>query len=209
MNETTIINKDHWWPTPIWYFDIDPSLFDFKKITEEAYEIRKADGGRTISNYGGWQSNSVDMEKDTEMNKMMKYIEDKVGACFNDIGARDTVNKKITDYWININKRGDYNRIHTHALSTLSGCVYLKTDKDSGNILFHRNASDDYYYLELTHHQDGSGSDTNPYQFSHIFYEPVPYRVLVFPSILPHSVDASKSDEDRISIAFNFSKNWG
>ena len=200
------INKDHWWPTPIWFFDVDTSSYDFDKIKDEIYLIRGVDKGRVISNYGGWQSNSIDMKQDTEMNKLMKHIEEVSKLCFKDVGARESVNTSITDYWININKKGDYNKLHNHALSTLSGCVYIQCNKESGNILFHRNASDDYYYLELTHTKDNDNS--NPYQFSHIFYEPIKARVLVFPSIIPHSVEANRSDEDRISLAFNFSKNW-
>lgn len=203
-----MVNKDHWWPTPIWFFDIDPSVIDFDKVIDEVYRIKQIDQGRVISNYGGWQSNNIDHTQDTEINKLMKHIEEQSSFCFADIGARDSVNKTLTDYWININKKGDYNRIHNHALSTLSGCVYIQCNEDSGNILFHRNASEDYYYLELTHTKDNKDVDTNPYQFSYIFYKPIKYRVLVFPSILPHSVNANKSDEDRISIAFNFTKNW-
>ena len=200
------IKKDHWWPTPVWFFDIDPTTIDFDKVKEEIYKVKSIDEGRSISNYGGWQSNSLNLTQDTEMNKLMRKIEEASSTCFKDVGARPTVNRKITDYWININQKGDSNNVHNHALSTLSGVVYIECEKNSGNILFHRNGAESYYYLELTHNDDKNNN--NPYQFSHVYYECIKYRVLIFPSYLSHSVEGNKSDTDRISIAFNFAKNW-
>jgi hypothetical protein len=200
------IKKDHWWPTPIWFFDLNPTTIDFEKVKDEIYRVRSVDKGRKISNYGGWQSNDLDLSQDTEMNKLMKNIEEAASYCFDDVGARPSANRKITDYWININKKGDSNIPHVHALSTFSGVVYIECEEDSGNILFHNNAAENYYYLELTHSKDKDKN--NPYQFSHVFYSCIKYRVLIFPSILLHSVEPNKSDKDRISLAFNFAKNW-
>ena len=200
------IKKDEWWPTPIWYFDIDHTQIDFEKIKNEIYRVKEIDEGRGISNYGGWQSNSLNLTQDTEMNRLMKAIEDATANCFTNVGARPTVNKKITDYWININKKGDHNTPHIHPLSTLSGVVYIECNEKSGNIVFHRNPSENYYYLELTHTE--IEDKNNPYGFSYVYYPSVKYQVIIFPSYVLHSVEGNKSDEDRISIAFNFAKNW-
>lgn len=200
------IKKDDWWSTPIWYFDIDPTQIDFNKIKEEIYRVKKVDKGRSISNQGGWQSNSLNLTQDTEMNRLMRAIEDASAHCFTSVGARPTVNKKITDYWLNINQKNDYNRPHIHPLSTLSGIVYIECNENSGDTMFHRNPAENYYYLELTHAD--AEDTTNPYGYSHVYYPCIKYRVVIFPSYILHSVEGNKSDEDRISIAFNFAKNW-
>jgi uncharacterized protein (TIGR02466 family) len=198
------IKKDNWWPTPIWCFDADPTQIDFDKIKEEAYEIKAHDQGRAVSNYGGWQSNDLDLTKDNETNKLLKFIEQGVACCLDDVGAGPKVNKMITDCWVNINKKGDGNHPHIHPSSTLSGVVYIQGNDKSGNIRFHSNSPENYYYLELTNnHFD---TQTNPYNFSYVFYPCEKYKVIVFPSILLHSVEPNNSDEDRISLAFNVGK---
>jgi uncharacterized protein (TIGR02466 family) len=199
------IKKNHLWPTPIWYFDIDPTQINFNKVKKEICKIKTFDKGRIASNYGGWQSNIIDIIKNTEINNLMRKIEEASELCFKDIGARTTVNKKITNYWININKKGDGNSPHIHPGCTLSGVVYVECEQDSGNITFYRDAAENYYYQELT--WDQNNSVINPYQISHIYYQCIKYRVILFPSYLSHSVEANKSDKDRISIAFNFNKN--
>ena len=199
------IKKDDWWPTPIWCFDIDPTQIDFDKVKDEIYRVKKVDEGRTISNYGGWQSNKLNLNQNTEMNKLMHNIEEVASHCFDDIGAGENVSRNITDYWININKKHNFNIPHNHPLSFLSGVVYIESNKDSGNILFHRNSAEDYYYLELTANK--KGSENNSYGFSYIYYPCTKYKVILFPSYLSHSVEGNKSESDRISISFNFGKN--
>ena len=92
-------------------------------------------------------------------------------------------------YWFNINPKGGFNNIHTHnipdmwlsQISILSGVYYISVPVDSkSNINFYTDAE-----------------------------EKIPFNVnngdlLIFDPDLPHNVDTNQSDDDRISMAFNF-----
>ena len=85
--------------------------------------------------------------------------------------------------WGNISSKTHYNNIHTHGGvdNQWSGVYYLQTPPNSGNIVFHNNLG------EIIKE-----------------YSPKIGDLLIFHSSLPHSVGVNNSDQDRISIAFNF-----
>jgi hypothetical protein len=92
---------------------------------------------------------------------------------------------KLNNYWFNINKKGSYNKLHNHLNieilnSGVSGVFYLKTPKNCGNIVFQ---SHDKKQLEIKSKEG---------------------HLLIFPIHLAHFVQESKSNEDRISLAFNY-----
>lgn len=200
-----IMKKENLWPTPVWYFDIDSLEVDFDKIKNEIYKIKAVDLGKQASNYLGWQSNDlyVDKNTDTETNKLMLLIENQASNCFDDIRAKSSLSRKISNYWLNVNKKNDLNYPHSHPESSLSGCVYIECGENSGNIRFYRNAAETFCYSEILGFEN---KDSNPYGFEYVYFKPIKYRVLVFPAFLMHMVEPNKADEDRISIAFNFYK---
>jgi uncharacterized protein (TIGR02466 family) len=191
------ILKQEWWPTPIWYFKLDDKI-NFDLVTEEVYKLRSQDAGKIVSNLGGWQSNFLDLNQNTEINNLLKYIESIAEACFNDFGTKMYFNRKLTDAWVNINQKGHYNTPHNHPDSILSGCVYIKASEKAGNIRFEKEAGVGYYSSTYL-------MDKHIYNHSTIVYPALEKQVLIFPSYLLHSVEPNQSDEDRISIAFNFS----
>jgi uncharacterized protein (TIGR02466 family) len=190
------MTKDHWWMTPIWVLHIDPTQIDFNKIIKEVYKLQKKDKGRIVSNYGGWQSNVLDLKADTEINKLLKEIERQAQVCFEELDIKPLYTKKIDTAWININKKSDSNAPHLHPNSILSGCVYIQSDDKAGNIKIHRNAMEAYYYSTYI-------NSDNQYSYEHVYYKPIEHTAIVFPSYLMHSVEPSNSEQDRISIAYN------
>jgi uncharacterized protein (TIGR02466 family) len=182
--------------TPIWVFHINSAQIDFNKIIKEVYKIQKKDKGRIVSNYGGWQSNVLDLKADTEINKLLKEIERQTQVCFDELDIKSFYTKKIANAWININKKSDSNAPHLHPNSILSGCVYIQSDDKAGNIKIHRNAMEAYYYNTYI-------NSDNQYSYEHIYYKPIEHTAIVFPSYLMHSVEPSNSEQDRISIAYN------
>mgnify|MGYP006094162033 CR=1 FL=1 len=95
-------------------------------------------------------------------------------------------NTIINEMWVNISTFGDFNHPHNHSIdnnqNSLSGVLYLKTPLNCGNIQFQNP-------LNL------SSSTT---------FLPKEKSMLIFPKILFHYVEPNLSQEDRISIAFNF-----
>jgi uncharacterized protein (TIGR02466 family) len=192
------IYKQDWWATPIWFFDIEDELIDFKKIEKECYEEKEKDFlGRSVSNINGWQSNLVISDKYPEILKVIKNIANNAHIFIKDMGINKETKFFINDYWININNKNGYNIAHTHPQSLFSCIFYVKTPKNCGDVVFWKSQ-----FLQIA--TSGYTDNNNSYNFECIKYEAKEKRVIVFPSHVLHSVEENKSDEDRISIAFNF-----
>ena len=103
--------------------------------------------------------------------------------------------------WANVNRRGQYNRVHFHPGSTWSGTYYV----DAGDS------------PSATNPLAGSLELLNPNQAPPMSFlsglvpqvrivQPQSGMMIVFPSFLPHAVHPYEGDRPRISIAFNVHK---
>jgi uncharacterized protein (TIGR02466 family) len=186
---------ERWFPSAIvWYCDF--TNVDNQAIINLAEEMRQKDLGRVISNIGGWQSNSIYIE---DLPECMKPLHSNVEETLNKICAQFTYSKSVavTEYWINVNKKGDRNMMHNHSNCTIAGVYYVKADNKSGAFKLHRDQHESFLWGSLT------DNNNNPDTSGVVNYKPIPSRALFFPAWVNHSVDVSTSDEDRISIAFN------
>lgn len=194
------ITREDWWATPVWYFDIPIQEVDYNKIVNECYSEKNKSEGRVCSNIHGWQSNDIFTNpKIPNISNLIKTIETYSKNIFQDYGVKKDINLVIANSWININPPGSYNATHIHPTPGLSGVYYASAPKNSGNILLHNNFMMQFInatYLDTT--------IENKNTHDNIKYEPLTGRVIIFPSWLPHSVEINNSNEDRISIAFNF-----
>jgi uncharacterized protein (TIGR02466 family) len=146
--------------------------------------------GEHRSNVGGYQSQTF-LENDFKNN--FYEIHNFVVSCVNEVG-KDTQSKYLLDnVWININRKNNYNRTHIHAHSSISGCIYLKTNSNSGKIVFENPTPSRHY--NINDNVDGF--------FGVYWRQPVVGEVIIFPSYLPHYVEPNNNEEARISIAFN------
>jgi uncharacterized protein (TIGR02466 family) len=191
------VYRDEWWATPIWYFDIPETQINPNLIKEECYKEQLNSKGRIISNRLGWQSNGIFITPETpNISNLMKTIETNSKIIFEDYGIKKGINLVIDYFWININPSGAHNIPHIHPTPGLSGVYYASVPKNSGKVIFYNNFMMQYVNEILL---DGNNKNTH----STVTYETFNGRVLIFPSWLPHSVEANNSSEDRISIAFN------
>jgi len=99
-------------------------------------------------------------------------------------------NIRIQSIWVNISPKGAYNSAHVHTsdvhnFENISGVLYLQTPINSGNFIGYNPLHPSIQGIHIT---------------------PKPGQLLLFSQYLLHSVEPNQSDEDRISIAFNFSK---
>ena len=80
--------------------------------------------------------------------------------------------------------------------------MWIKTPKDCGSLAF----SSPNAFLEhiLMKNIDSSIQRDYNYYTNFEYRNPKSGRMILFPSHLDHMVEQSQSDEDRISIAFNF-----
>jgi uncharacterized protein (TIGR02466 family) len=145
------------------------------------YEHKSNNFSAHKSNVGGYQS-----ENTLHLNKTYFPL---VKICDKLISnITEDPNIKLTDLWFNINHPTTFNKIHDHGPfmgpnpPSISGVLYLKVPSNSGNIIF-------YNPLNINHNQE--------------FLTPE-NRYFLFPRWLPHSVNPNLSEEDRISLAFNY-----
>ncbi len=170
---------------------------DYKdQLIQETYQERDEDLiGRKISNRGGWQSNQINIQE-CKSKTLKKIIIDSLSG-FTPISENVSM---VIEGWKNINAPGDFNVKHDHPRSNLSGVLWIKTPKNSGNLVF---TSPQLFnkFQELYNYTDEFKYDTKSYMT--YYFTPTEGRILLFPSSLEHEVEENKSDEDRISYSFN------
>ena len=182
-------------PSSIHSLGID-NFDDYRdKLIEQIYQERDEDPmGREISNRGGWQSNQITIQKDRS--ELLKEI---ITNSVSKLPISEGVYAAV-EGWKNINEPGNFNVKHNHPRSNLSGVLWIKAPKDSGNIVF---TSPHIFnrYQELDSYTDEFKLNSNCYMT--YYFPPKEGRLLIFPSDLEHEVKENKSDEDRISYSFN------
>ena len=184
-----------WFPTLIWQANLPDSEKEvLPSMKDSILEERKNDPeGVKKTNYGGWQSKIR-----REFLESSRAIGDKLNETMNTCAKQINVPElKLHSYWCNINSYGDYNTLHNHRGSILSGVFYVDVpDENMGNINFQRSDDIAYYLPPLKEYNNFTGEKAS--------YKPETGKVLIFPSWLKHSVDGSRSKKERISISFNY-----
>ena len=99
----------------------------------------------------------------------------------------------ITESWINITERGQFQHYHDHSGNDISGVFYHQStgSTDEGEIVFKSPAP------------GVAQSKLMSCQSNKVYYPPKKGRLMLFPSVLEHAVMPNKTDNKRISISFN------
>lgn len=189
--------------TPLWQIDlIDTMDVDLFSIKKQIGVLKKLDEeGAAHTNRGGWQSKAVqDILPYDSFTQLFQMIQGAVNAAeqIMELGTK----LKLLNYWFNVNEYGDYNTVHNHMGSIISGVFYIdipkENDENCGAIEFIRNDSIPYH-LPLK----GIPKYT-PITGSSITVAPAAGRLLLFPSWVNHTVGSNRSQETRISMSFNY-----
>jgi uncharacterized protein (TIGR02466 family) len=188
---------DYWFPTPIWSFEINE--INNKQIIDYAEALSKTSPGRVFTNCGGWQSNDfmINNCQHEELLKLSLLVERKGLEIASELELKPNLQLRMANFWLNVNKKGHFNRHHSHPSSFLSASYYVKAPQDCGQIIFeHPFPFMDYWWNTYT--------AANTYA-SHltVSYRPKPGLLVIFPSWLLHRVEANASEELRISVSFN------
>lgn len=188
-----MINLDLYFPTPVWWADTG---IDNELVSKFVYEQKDANPeGRSVSNYGGWQSQ---VYSPSHLPTVADVAEDIAYRVRDDMGLNPYTIFNVDNMWSNINNQGDSNQVHIHHGSFLSGVYYVQANENSGDLVFYKDFKDQYLKTtdtEIVKHTPLSGDVVR--------YKPKTGRMFVFPGWLPHSVDKCIDNTDRISIAFN------
>ena len=106
------------------------------------------------------------------------------------------INLTLSNFWINSNNKNDYNLIHNHHGSNISGVFYIKTPPLSGRLVFKNG--------DLTKSYGNNFDFFYNSNFNSVYFCNVEESDLyLFTSETLHYVEPNRSEEERISVAFN------
>jgi len=186
------MHTELWFPSVIWSSIIHN--VDNTSVKHWAYDRKKNDIGRTISNYNGYQSSDILSGQSPDIDKLVATLNKEITSCTNQVGLPDL---EIYNIWLNINPPGAYNHLHNHVGSVLSGVYYVDAGANQGNIQFERNDGAEYHIPELVKKE-------TYFTCTRANYACRTGALYIFPSWLKHSVQGNNSHSDRISISFNY-----
>lgn len=172
-----------------------------KKLSKACYDIKKhvpnsLPEGNSNEHYSTlWsQPNLLDQK---EFKDLRSFIVTEVNV-FADFLRLDIKNYplRLNDSWVNIHGAGHSQEPHVHPNHVISGVYYVKAPKNSGDLMLHSP-----FKMQMI---QPPTTEITPYTARTI---PVPVEegvVVLFQSFTEHSVQVNKSNDDRISISFNF-----
>ena len=197
------IKKGYIFPKPFWSSLLEVNIVD---LQEECFEIRNNIPSKNKSNLGqnSYHSpNLLNLQNPPEILKLMKQITN----CIQTIHQQSRrENVRLVDFWININGKGGSNVPHTHPGAKYSGVFYIKVPKEmkGGNLFFIRDFNETYLTSQENMGFFKQGYNLLPNDLPKIPVKPLEKLLIVFPSWLPHSVEFNDTDEERISLSFNY-----
>tara|TARA_R110001592_G_scaffold61640_2_gene187976 strand:+ start:5976 stop:6563 length:588 start_codon:yes stop_codon:yes gene_type:complete len=178
---------------PLFTFDVESQK---KELHDLALKLEKENNGNNVSNQGGFQSQPFG--KENEVYK--KFIGDNIELIFKELSDtydfRSNVIKPSRG-WLNVNRKGAYNLVHSHCQHDFVGVYYIKVPEgNTGNLVVinpdRQNEFTSYENLEYNKYNQG--------RFS---IKPKENLLLIFPGGLDHYVLENKTNDYRISMSFN------
>jgi uncharacterized protein (TIGR02466 family) len=168
-----------------------------------AQEARSA--GSSKSNVGGWQSSQDFLAWTGDAGRMLaaRMVEMANHATAQLLARLGTEKARSAQFswkiaiWANVNRAGDYNKVHLHPGATWSGVYYVDAG-DSGAEGGRLSLMDPSPAAQMTF-LTGLLRPT-------LEVTPVAGLMVLFPSYLPHMVHPYRGERPRISIAFNAHK---
>ena len=186
-------------PEPVFKFKIEKSKTLNEDLTNYIYRLRDEDrDGIERSNRGGWHSKNFQInETKSVQHKFAMEVQKYILETFVNLGWKtQNTNIQIKEMWAIINKKDDFNVIHTHPNCLLSAAYYVKASKNCVRFQIEcPNIAKRHYFPSI--------AKQNELNVHVAGIEIEEGDLLLFPAYMPHKVGKNQSDEDRIVISFN------
>ena len=197
----------HLFTTPLAHFHSPAAPADATGLRAYLHELRTRSPGEKRSNQGGWHSPSdlFDPARHPQFPSVMQAVTKGLFEYFGQVMGYEGELRFALSAWAVINKPGDTNAPHTHPGNLLSGAYYLQIPSamTGGEIVF----------MDPRLNANAYGSDAKdkirlraPWDNSSVAHAPKEGDLLIFPSWLPHYVNAFQAPDpaaERIVISFN------
>ena len=180
--------KEPIFPTTLYFFNLPVEKVFLKAINN----IKNKEKSVDRSNKGGYHSESNlhtrDIKCFDKLNNLILEVAN--NYIINDFSlTKDMSCKKVSEMWFIVNNKNDYNAIHTHARSWLSGAYYIKVPKKQKNFLVFEDPQPTRNFENLHYNNYGK--------------EVTEGMLILFPGWLAHKVPVNTTEEERIVISFN------
>ena len=188
--------KEYFFPTIIYIKDL-PNANELNPYLEKhIIEWSNQDKGVSKTNVNGWHS-QTDMNHKKEYEPLIKEL----FQMQNEIIQEEYLDMehRIGNMWANINPHGGYNNSHIHPNSLFSGVYYIKGQPNSGRLSL-MDPRPGVQHCMPTRKKEKLPREL----WRETYYDPVPGRLIMFPSWMWHKVESNKSNDIRISVSFNF-----
>jgi uncharacterized protein (TIGR02466 family) len=146
----------------------------------------------SIKNYDNLITNSKSILQDNIFSNLNLQIKEHLKYYVNEILGYDA-QVRVTQSWINFNRKGTSHSTHNHNNSIVSGIIYLSPNPPP--IVFY-NIIQERDMVPVVLKQTPSNSRT-------YFLNAEETMLVLFPSFIPHAVVVNDTDTTRISLAFN------
>ncbi len=181
-------------PTFVWKAQVAPGVRQgieddvVAKLDEMRRDASEPAPGR------GWQSEK-DLHHVDEFRRLVVCIHDAAESVLEFLKIGDGA-FEITGLWVNMNPKGAAHPVHSHPNNFLSGVYYVRTHEGADTVNFHDPRPQTGIIRPPVTELTAENTDQ-------VVVKVGDGTLLMFPSWLPHSVDASASDQTRISLSFN------
>ena len=190
------IVPNYLFPTAVWNTLFDDWESFNATLLEQIYRLRDQDpAGVENTNVRGWQShnNVQNLPEFEPLNPRTLQLCQRIAE------SQHFPPQLVLPHaaWIKINPPGASNKIHFHANCHFSGIYYISLKPPECGSIFFRDPRVASRMLTYP--------TTQPTEFTsdEVRMDPEAGRMYVFPGWLEHGVEENRSDQDRVSIAFN------
>jgi len=187
--------KETLFATPIYVFDNLLDQSQNQQVEQAILKWSQEDPGVQKTNVNGWHSKDNMYEKQ-EFTLLTQKLFEAQFSIYQEEGLNGE--PVLGNMWANINPKYGYNKSHNHANSLWSGVYYVKAPEQSGTLYLEDPRTASTMVIPKYDKQKHS------YQWSTVTYEPMVGRCIMFPSSLRHGVNMNQSEDNRISVSFNF-----
>jgi len=167
---------------------LNDNLINQYKNYIDSNKVKEHDGNGYYTNDQFILNNPLFIDVKNEINyHVMEYIK---------ILSHKVNSIQVTSSWGNVVDKNNSINTHLHGNSYISGVFYLT---GGSSLLFYaQNAHKDFTFgPEVEFDKD------KPWTFQRIGIPAEVGSIILFPSLIMHSVEENKSDDERYSVAFN------
>lgn len=185
---------------------LNPEEALFQDLQKESLQIRSFDEeGQEWSadNYPGGFTSYASRNDLFYMSSTFRELEEKIRPCAYDFAEAlgydmDGLELTISDMWVNIMGPGCVHTGHIHPLSFISGTYYVCMPKGASAIRF----EDPRLGLQMACPPRRMAVEDSLLSF--VSHQPAAGDLVLFESWLRHEVPPHSSEEERVSVSFNY-----